>query len=48
MAKLLSEELNNRKISNLLLRKDDHNQRIWWRAKIAKVSVAKVAYIITS
>ena len=37
LAKLLSEELNNRKISNLLLRKDDHNQRIWWRAKIAKV-----------
>ena len=42
LAKLLSKELDSREISNLLLRKDDHNQRIWWRAKVAKALSPKL------
>ena len=36
LAKLVSKKLNEKKISNLLLRKGDYNQKIWWRGKIAK------------
>ena len=36
LAKLLSEKLNEKNISNLILRKGDYNQKIWWRGKIAK------------